>query len=147
MKINVNWKTVVPGATLKRRLSDMAGVSVAALCLVHCVILPSLLTPLLIGSAWTGSELEWLRTEWVHEAMFIMTLMFGVISIYLASRKGKVMPVVCLSVGLIAVAAAEFFLHDLLVVRLPGSLCMIGGHLWAMRGTGFYCGGDACRVF
>lgn len=124
----------------------MAGVFVSALCIVHCVILPLLLTPLFIGTAWTGSELEWLRNEFVHESMFIMTVMFGVISIYMASRKGKVMPVLCLTVGLVAVAAAEFFLHDLLIVRLPGSLCVIGGHLWAMRGTGFYCGGDACRV-
>jgi hypothetical protein len=117
----------------ERQLSDVAGICLSTLCIMHCIIVPILFT-VLAGTLLPLNGIGFLEEAGItHEIMFLLTWTFGLVSVYSAARRGKLIPVICLTVGIVAVSFAEFFLHDLAVVRLSGTLCMIGGHLWAMR--------------
>jgi len=109
------------------------------LCMIHCVIAPLLLTPFLFGKLIPESSLDVLHAYNVHDTMLVFTLTFGISSVYLSARRGNVMAVVCLALGLVAVATAEFLMHDSVTVRVPGTLCILGGHLWAMRSRHARC--------
>lgn len=125
--LKFQWNTAV---------SDVGGACMSMLCMVHCVIAPLLLTPFLLESVIPETALEADKQEGVHFTMFIFTLTFGIRSVYFSARRGKHMAVLCLSLGLVAVTTAELFMHDLVTVRVPGTLCIVGGHLWAMRSRG-----------
>jgi hypothetical protein len=119
----------------RRQFSDVAGICLSTLCIVHCLVVPVLFT-VLAGAVLPLNGLGFLEEAGItHEIMFVLTWTFGLASVYTAARRGKLIPVICLAVGIVAVSFAEFFMHDLAVVRLSGTLCMIGGHLWAMRST------------
>ncbi|HTF20257.1 MAG TPA: MerC domain-containing protein [Chryseolinea sp.] len=130
-----NLKDHSPTFVGRNRFSDIAGVCLSALCITHCVVAPILLAPFMLGAMLPRDRFTFLQEGTIHDIMFVLTLVFGISSVYFAARQGKHLPVICLTVGLVAVSSAEFFLHDLAVVRLPGTLCVIGGHLWAMRNS------------
>ena len=117
---------------LKVKLPDIIGAIFSTACMLHCVVAPVILTPLLWGQLIRPTA-ESMYGHSIHQWMLGFTVIFGLSSVYLSLKRGRLIPLVCISVGLIGALSAELFMHDEALVRVPATLCILGGHLWAMR--------------
>src|SRR5690349_14989734 len=121
-----------PSSPLKVKLSDIIGAVFSIACMLHCVVAPVILTPLLWGQLIRPTA-ALIHGHSIHQWMLGFTVIFALSSGYLSLKRGRLIPVLCLAVGLIAALSAEVFMHGEMLVRVPATLCILGGHLWAMR--------------
>lgn len=116
---------------VKRKTWDAFGVSLSALCIVHCMILPLLIV------AFPSLVHEWLpqedKTHVVLLAFILGIAGFAFVSGYRVH--GKMRPVLWMAVGILIISYASFFAHDQLghlwepVIAIAGSLALIRAHI------------------
>ncbi len=116
---------------VKRKIWDTLGVSLSALCIVHCVVLPLLLImgPTLLH--------EWLPHE-DRTHVILLAFILGIAGLAFVSGyrvHGKKRPVIWMAVGITIITYASFFAHDQLghfsepIIAIVGSLALIRAHI------------------
>ena len=109
--------------------SDRLGIYASALCVVHCLLTPVLLSLSAVAAHFLPSE------EHTHRALAVGIALIGSFAVFRGLRKHRRRIVVWLMlVGLMLIAVAAFFGDSLphhwieVFITMCGSTCMIAAH-------------------
>ncbi len=116
--------------TQKMKIIDAAGMTASALCAVHCLVTPFILTALPLVAA------RLLNNDAAHHGLVGFVAFFGLAGCFFGYQRHKSLPVLAiLLLGLAIIIFGTFFVKDLLgawweaPIMCVGSALMIGGHL------------------
>lgn len=117
-----------------QKLLDLTGMSLSAVCLAHCLILPvaALLLPIL-------GELA--QTEWMHWVFLAVAAPVGLLAVGAAANTKRglqtVLPFVGLGLALLLVGALDYPTHTWgSALTVVGALSLSWAHLYNWRGLG-----------
>jgi hypothetical protein len=130
-------------ADISRRWADRLGVWASALCVVHCVLTPVLLSSSVVLAHFLPGE------ESVHRSFAVLVAVFGAIALLAGFRKhGRRRILILMGAGLSCIAATAWLGDRLpshtyeVAITMLGSVLMITAH----RLNHTFCGSCACST-
>lgn len=112
---------------LKTATLDKLAISLSAVCLVHCLLLPALLTllPIFSSSILVDDEL-------FHKLMLWLVLPTSIVALFLGCRQHKRLSIIlCGVIGMSILIAVAFFGHELFGITAEKIATSIGGLILA----------------